>query len=204
MTRAALLALFLSSTAIIGYIFYRGLLTAPLPASMPETSAITVPSEPVESLPEFALSNLEGERTAIGSWPGRALLINFWATWCPPCLREIPLLKEFQDEHAGNPVQVVGIAIDRLDPVQEFAMGMEFNYPILIGQADAMDAAAAFGVEFFGLPFSVFTDTQGAVLGVHTGELHPEDLENLAGVLEDLRSGSTGLPQARARIAGRM
>jgi hypothetical protein len=80
---------------------------------------------------------------------------------------------------------------------------MEFNYPVLIGQSDAMDAAAAFGIEFFGLPFSVFTDTEGHILGVHTGELHPGDLDNFIGVLGDLAAGSSDLAGARARLAGR-
>ncbi len=134
----------------------------------------------------------------------RLLLINFWATWCAPCLREIPLLVEYQESHRDHSVQVVGIAVDRPDPVHAFMEDLEFNYPVLIGQADAMDAAAAFGVEFFALPFSVFTDTQGHILGVHTGELHPEDLDELQSVLENLDTGITDISRARARLAGRM
>jgi hypothetical protein len=66
-----------------------------------------------------------------------------------------------------------------------------------------MDAAASFGVEFYGLPFSVFTDTAGHVLGVHTGELHAEDLDDLISVLDDLETGATDVSRARARLAGR-
>jgi thiol-disulfide isomerase/thioredoxin len=153
-------------------------------------------------LPEFSLENMAGEQQSIGSWPGKALLVNFWATWCAPCLREIPLLVEYQAAHENLSLQVVGIAIDRADPVRAFMSNMEFNYPVLIGQADAMDAAAAFGVEFFGLPFSVFTDTDGQILGVHTGELHAGDLDDLVAVLNDLASGSSNLTDARARLAG--
>ena len=75
---------------------------------------------------------------------------------------------------------------------------------LAIGEADAMDAAAAFGADFFALPFSVFTDTQGHILGVHTGELHPQDLDDLLSVLEDLETGTTDLSRARARLSGRM
>jgi hypothetical protein len=64
-----------------------------------------------------------------------------------------------------------------------------------------MDAASAFGVEFFALPFTVFTDTGGNILGVHTGEVHPEDLENLSQILADLANRTTDLATARARLA---
>jgi len=200
MARTALVTFFLSSTAILAYIGYRALDLVPIP----DETEIVATTGPVETLPEFVLDNLAGEPQSIGSWPGKALLINFWATWCAPCLREIPLLVEYQETHRDLSVQVVGIAVDRLDPVHTFMEDMEFNYPVLVGQADAMDAAAAFGVDFFGLPFSVFTDTQGHVLGVHTGELHAEDLDDLLSVLEDLQTETTDVSRARARLAGRM
>ena len=81
---------------------------------------------------------------------------------------------------------------------------MDFNYPLLIGEADAMKAAASFGIDFFALPFTVFTDHDRNVLGVSTGEIHPEDLENLAAVLAELRAGAIGLEEARARVAGQI
>ena len=200
MARTALLTLVLSSAAIIAYLGYRTLLRDSVTAT---TDEIVTTTEPVGSLPEFTLEDLEGGQRSISSWPGNALVINFWATWCAPCLREIPLLKEFQEGHAEQSVQVIGIAVDRLEPVKNFAADMRFNYPILVGQADAMNAAATFGVDFFALPFTVFTDTQVAILGVHTGEVLPEDLENLSRVLADLAAGATDLVAARARLAGR-
>jgi thiol-disulfide isomerase/thioredoxin len=154
-------------------------------------------------LPEFTLDNPDGVPQSIGSWPGKALIVNFWATWCAPCLREIPLLSDYQETYGERFLQVVGIAVDQADPVRAFMAEIEFNYPVLIGQSDAMDAAASFGVEFYGLPFSVFTDTAGHVLGVHTGELHAEDLDDLISVLDDLETGATDVSRARARLAGR-
>ncbi len=202
MARTALVTLLLSSTAVLAYIGYRALDLVPIP---PEpVAALFAPAEPVEMLPEFTLENAAGVPRSIRSWPGKALIVNFWATWCAPCLREIPLLVEYQNTQREGSLQVVGIAVDRPDPVHAFMENMEFNYPVLIGQSDAMDAAASFGVEFFGLPFSVFTDTAGRVLGVHTGELHAEDLDNLVGILEALETGDTDVARARARLAGRM
>ena len=186
--------------AMLGYLGFRLFMAEPLQ----QTTAENASSQPAlaYSLPEFMLDDLTGNKLSIDSWPGKPLLINFWATWCAPCLREIPMLKEFQ---AGNPsMQVIGIAVDSLDPVVSFAHEMQFNYPVMVGQADAMDAAAAFGIEFFALPFTVFTSADGALLGLHTGEIHAEHLENLVAVLDDLDAGRIDNSTARARIAGWM
>lgn len=199
MPRTALLTLALSAAAVAAYLGYRTLLPAPAPPAAEETAPT---AGPVEMLPDFTLADLAGGTRSIRSWPGDALVVNFWATWCAPCLREIPLLKAFQDEHEDQPVRVIGIAVDRMEPVETFARDMQFNYPILVGESDGMDAAAAFGVDFFALPFTVFTDTESRVLGVHTGELHEEHLENLSATLADLRTGAIDLAAARARLAG--
>ena len=196
------------AAAVIGsYAAYRMLL-APPPAAPPAAQAPVDEAEqrpaPAEQLPDFSLANLAGESQSIYSWPGDALVINFWATWCAPCLREIPLLRSFQDEQRDSRVTVVGIAVDRADPVAAFAEEMSFNYPILVGQAEGMEAAASFGVAFFALPFTVFVDHDRNVLGVHTGELHAEDLENLAAVLASLERGDIDVDTARARVAGRI
>jgi thiol-disulfide isomerase/thioredoxin len=204
---SALIALALSGAALIGYVSYRTLLPAPATVASPAAEADVEAAPGVEAadtLPEFTLATLTGERRSIFDWPDRALVINFWATWCAPCRREIPLLKEFQSARQDDGIQVVGIAVDKVEPVQAFAAEMEFNYPQLIGMADAMDAAASFGIDFFALPFTVFTDGSRNVLGVHTGELHAEDLDNLATALAELEAGHIDLQTARARVAGRL
>jgi thiol-disulfide isomerase/thioredoxin len=193
---------------------YRSLEQAELPAAAEPTPTAAAPDvaadpdeptqagEPVETLPEFSLGNLAGEPQSIRSWPGKPLLINFWATWCAPCLREIPMLKELQS--ARPDLQVVGIAIDKRDPVVTFAADRQFNYPILIGQSEAWQAAAALGVEIYALPFTIFSAGDGSILGVHTGELHAEHLDNFRAVIDDLQAQKIDLAAARSRIAGRM
>ena len=208
--RPAALTALLSGAAVVGYVSYR--LFVGVGPEVPETIQLgedpaatadaQAPPQLAERLPDFSLDNLAGAQQSITSWPGKPLLINFWATWCGPCLREIPILKELQTSRPD--VQVVGIAVDRRDPVVGFAVNMQFNYPILIGESAGWDAAAAFGVNVYALPFTVFTAADGSVLGVHTGELHPEHIENLTAVLDDLKSGKIDLATARARIAGRI
>ena len=195
-SRPVLLTAALSAAAVLGYLTYRGL--ARDVDSPADDTAAEAPLT-VETLPDFSLANLAGEQQSIRSWPGKPLLINFWATWCGPCLREIPMLKDLQ---AARPdLQIVGIAIDKPDLVAKFAADTQFNYAILVGQNEAWAAAAALGVNIFALPFTVFTAADGSLLGVHTGELHAEHLETFRVVTEDLGAGRIDLAEARRRIA---
>jgi thiol-disulfide isomerase/thioredoxin len=210
--RPILLTALLSGAALVGYVSYR-LFVGPVPdEAEPQTLQFgedpaasdehDAPATLADRLPEFSLETLAGSQQSIASWPGKPLLINFWATWCGPCLHEIPMLKQLQTRRTD--LQVVGIAVDKRDAVVGFAANMQFNYPILIGESGGWDAAAAFGVNVYALPFTVFTAPDGAVLGVHTGELHQEHLDNLTAVLDDLKAGKIDLPTARARVAGRI
>jgi thiol-disulfide isomerase/thioredoxin len=204
--RPLLVTVVLSGAAVLGYLTYRAVAPDRPPSAEGVASEDAVTAQPArelaDRLPEFALGNLAGEPQSISSWPGKPLLINFWATWCAPCRREIPLLKELQS--STQTLQVVGIAVESRDPVVTFANEMQFNYPVLIGQSDAWEAAAAFGVDVYALPFTVFTGADGSVLGIHTGELHREHLERLSATLDDLRAGSIDVAAARARLAVRL
>lgn len=193
--KPTLITLVLSAAAALGYVTFR--LTLDRPSEEPHQAAAQggLPTE----LPAFEMPGLEGEPVSIRSWPGQPLVINFWATWCAPCLREIPMLKTFQDEHPW--LTVVGIAIDDMPKVQAFNEDLQFNYPILVGATEGVAAAASFGVDFYALPFTIFTDGEGRTLGVRTGEIHPAHLQELIGVLEDLTAARIDLDGARARIA---
>jgi thiol-disulfide isomerase/thioredoxin len=189
-----LLTAALSAAAVLGYLTYRGVTGN---ADSPAGDAAGAPLA-VATLPDFSLQNLAGEQQSIRSWPGKPLLINFWATWCGPCLREIPMLKDLQ---AARPdLQVVGIAIDKPDLVTKFAGDMQFNYAILMGQNEAWAAAGALGVDIFALPFTVFTAGDGSILGVHTGELHAEHLETYRDTVDALAAGRIDVNEARRRI----
>jgi thiol-disulfide isomerase/thioredoxin len=202
-SQPALLTAVLSGAAILGYLAYRALpseqpVTDSAEASAPAEAAPPAPAL-AATLPEFSLGNLAGEPQSIRSWPGKPLLINFWATWCGPCLREIPMLKDLQT--ARPDLQVVGIAIDKREAVVEFAGRMDFNYAILIGQSEAWSAAAALGVNIYALPFTVFAAADGSLIGVHTGELHAEHLERFETVSDALAAERISLDEARSRMA---
>jgi thiol-disulfide isomerase/thioredoxin len=198
-SRPVLLTAGLSAAAVLGYLTYR-LVSAPDAPAADQSAAAPPPA--VATLPDFSLANLAGEQQSIQSWPGKPLLINFWATWCAPCLREIPMLKELQTSRPD--LQVVGIAIDKPDLVAKFAGDIQFNYPILVGQNEAWAAAGALGVNIFALPFTIFTGADGSILGVHTGELHAEHLETFRAVVDDLAAGRIDADEARGRIADRI
>ncbi|HEY2677803.1 MAG TPA: TlpA disulfide reductase family protein [Steroidobacteraceae bacterium] len=158
------------------------------------------PVVPVE-LPDFALNDLSNKPISVSVWRGRSLVINFWATWCAPCRHEVPLLKALATEWAGRGLTVVGIAVDYKDKVQQFADQFKIDYPLLIGEQDALDVAAKFGMPSPAFPFTVFTDRRGRVVALFVGELHKPQVDFILSVVENLNRDKEQLPEARRRIA---
>ena len=154
-----------------------------------------------DRLPEFSLQDPSGKATPIGSFGDKSLIINFWATWCAPCRSEIPLLETLHAEWADRAVSVVGIAVDHREAVLEFAKRFKIGYPLLIGEQDALDAAAALGVESPVFPFTVFTDRRGEVVALFVGELHKPQAELILSQVQSLNQGQIELAAARHAIA---
>lgn len=167
------------------------------PVSAPAPSTIGTVTGPV--YPSFSLPDIEGNERNLSEWAGKHRLLNFWATWCAPCRREIPLLKAFQDDHRDGYV-VIGIAVDFPDEVAAYADAAEFNYPILVGQEDAMAVAETSGVEFIGMPFTMIVGADGELLNTHTGEILREDLEHIVDVLTRLDAGQLDSESAREAL----
>ena len=180
-----------------GALFY----AARLPVEGPSAPAPAPTETPVTTGPvnvAFELADMDGDMRDFAEWAGEHRVLNFWATWCAPCRREIPLLKAFQDEHDASGVRVIGIAVDFPEPVVEYAKAAEFNYPILVGEQDAMAVAETSGIDFIGLPFTMFVDRQGELIGTHMGEIHQEQLEVVAATLAQLDSGEIDNDAARS------
>jgi peroxiredoxin len=154
-----------------------------------------------DRVPEFSLMDRSGKRTSIKSWDGKSLIINFWATWCQPCRREIPLLEALNSRWADRGVAVIGIAVDHRDTVAAYADELKIAYPLLIGEQDALEAAAAFGVESPAFPFTVFTDRRGEVVALYVGELHQAQVDLILSQVQDLDRDRIALPQARRAIS---
>ncbi len=180
----------------IGYFAYRGMAPATIPPPAVEVSSSrAIPSQ----LPSFTLNDRAGEPRTLAHWTGRPLIVNFWATWCAPCRREIPLLKSLRREWAEQDVEVIGIAVDFREDVLAYAAEMEIEYPLLIGEQDGLDAAAAFGLEPV-FPFTVFSDRQGRIVTVRVGELHADEAEFILTRIGELDAGSLDLGAAQAQI----
>jgi thiol-disulfide isomerase/thioredoxin len=166
----------------------------PPAAEEPAAAADPIP----ETLPDFTLGDLAGKPTSIRSWPGKSMIVNFWATWCGPCRREIPLLRELQKQHGPEGFQIVGVAVDIREDVVKYAQEIGIDYPILIGEQDGLDAVNKFGQGSIGFPFTVFTDNQGRIVLFHLGEIRKEQADVLFGAVRDVNSGK--LTPAAARV----
>lgn len=189
---AALLAL------MAGALFY----AARIPVDTAERKAPASAPRMLKAVthPEFALPDIAGTERHFSEWQGKHRLINFWATWCAPCRREIPLLKAFQEEQSGNGFQVIGIAVDYPEEVSAFDETVNFNYPVLVGQQQAMAVAESSGIEFIGMPFTMFVAADGEYLSAYIGELHDSHLERVVDVITRLDGGEIDKDMARTEL----
>lgn len=172
---------------------------APAAGASPATASSPVPGVP-ETLPDFSLPDLKGVEHRLSDWHGRPLVINFWATWCEPCRREIPLLETLRRENKETGLEVVGIAIDQPDPVRKLAKELGIEYPVLVGEKGGLEAVTAFGMDTV-LPFTVFADGQGRIVRLKVGELHRDEATFILARLTSLAAGRVTLAQARDQIA---
>ena len=124
--------------------------------------------------PEFDLPDIHGIMHNSHEWDGKVVILNFWATWCPPCRSETPAFVELQEQYREAGAQFIGIAIDSKEQVQDFMDTYGVNYPMLIGEDNAIKIAKDYGNRFGALPYTVIINRQGQIQHVQRGELPRE------------------------------
>lgn len=177
--------------------------TSPTPPPREVTEQAQEPQAPrpiPTELPNISLADPGGIKHALSEWKGRPLLINFWATWCAPCRREIPLLKTIRHDRAKDGIEIVGIAVDFRDAVQKYAREMSIDYPVLVGEQDGLEAIAAFGMDTV-FPFTVFADARGRIVTLKVGELHADEARLILDRVKGIDTGRIDLAAAKKEIA---
>ncbi len=194
----------------VGFIAYRLYQPAPAlveagpdlsePADLPVVETPAPPKKTIpHTLPDFTLADRAGKPTKLSSFGGRPLMVNFWATWCAPCRREIPLLNKIRMQRQAQNAEIVGVAVDFREDVLKFAAKVPISYPLLIGEEDGLAAAEAFGMGM-AFPFSVFADSQGRILTVKVGELHEDEANFAFDRLGDIDKGVMTHEAAQAAV----
>lgn len=125
---------------------------------------------------EFELPTLDGGSATRAQWGGRVQVINFWAPWCAPCRREIPVLQALRKEYGPERVEILGIALDDADQVRKYASDMAIDYPILLASMSDFALMRAYGNDRDALPFTVIVDADGRLHTRKLGEYHEADL----------------------------
>lgn len=139
--------------------------------------ARTVAEAPAELRPDLEFRDLDGQPHRLSEWDGKLLLLNFWATWCTPCLKEIPLLVQAQAQYGPRGLQIVGLAMDQAEPVRRFQQRLAINYPLMLGEADIILAMDQLGDQLGAFPFSVLIAPDGRILDRASGDLDHEELQ---------------------------
>ena len=136
-------------------------------------------AEPTDKAPDFHFTDQHGTERRLSDWDGSVRVVNFWATWCPPCVHEIPMLVSVQDSFRARGVQLVGVAVD--DPDGAFAMAKELgmNYPTMADSRRTIDLLHAYGNRAAALPFTAFVDPEGTIRDRHVGVLTLEQTQEM-------------------------
>lgn len=150
--------------------------------------------------PDFTLPDLAGKARSISEWDGKALIINFWATWCIPCKREIPLFNEIDADYDDADVQILGIAIDTAENVSKYLQTTKMSYTTLAEEDQGQQVAALFSSDPLVLPFTVFLDHQGRVFWMQVEEIYREQADVILSYIGKVKSGELSYEQAQLQL----
>ncbi|MEJ5212081.1 MAG: TlpA disulfide reductase family protein [Burkholderiales bacterium] len=131
-----------------------------------------------EALYAITFPDLQGQPQALARWRGQVVVLNFWATWCPPCRAEMPEFIRVQTRYGARGFSFVGIALDEPAAVEAFARELGINYPLLLGGAEGAALARTLGSRG-ALPFSVILNREGRIVATRLGTLNEAELDQL-------------------------
>lgn len=150
-------------------IFYASQRLSPAPA---EPSAVSM-------LLSQTFTDASGQEQALAQWKDHALVVNFWATWCAPCVDEMPELSDLQQEIASSKIQIIGIGIDSASNIAEFAKKYRISYPLYIGGLNGTELSRQLGNQGGGLPFTALIGRDGQVKKTYLGRLKMDELRSV-------------------------
>jgi thiol-disulfide isomerase/thioredoxin len=130
-----------------------------------------------EALLSAPLADLSGKPQTLSQLSGKVLVVNFWATWCAPCREEIPVLIKTRKKYASKNLEIAGIGIDNASKMQDFALEMKIEYPLLVGGMESMSLSKELGNRAEVLPFTVVLDRSGRIAYARAGALTESSLE---------------------------
>lgn len=142
--------------------------------------AASIASQPnaVGQLWTAAVTNPDGKPQSLAIYKGRPIVVNFWASWCGPCVEEMPELSALQREYAKKGIQFVGVGVDSAANIKTFLKKVPVDYPIFIAGFGGADVARAFGNTAGGLPYTVVIDANGTVRATKLGQIKPDELRH--------------------------
>ena len=159
------------AAAALGFYFGQPQYQSPTPSSLAPGAA--------NKLAELTVATPQGQVASLKQWDGKVRVINFWATWCPPCREEMPEFSRVQQKLADKGVQFVGIGIDTPDNIINFQRSTPVSYPLLMGSYDVLKLTVELGNKSSALPFTVILDRQGNIAHTKMGKLSESELEQL-------------------------
>ena len=176
----------MATLATVAVLVYRPLVMAPPPSDAIPPGLVAAPKlspevtqKAVDSLFSLTLPDLAGRPQPIAQWRGKVLVVNYWASWCGPCVREMPFFSRLQEHYAGWGVQFIGIGLDDVEKMQAFASTTPVAYPLLVSDFTNQSLF----LEIKGLPLTLVIARDGHVEITHLG---PLDETLLGPVLERL------------------
>ncbi|CAM4253708.1 TlpA family protein disulfide reductase [Bordetella muralis] len=150
-------------------------------SSAPSAASGASTADPVAALRTLSLPDLDGKPHRIDQWQGRPVVVNFWATWCAPCVKEMPELQSLQEKYPK--IQFVGIGVDKVANMRQFLQKVPVSYPLLVMEAGAIDTLRTLGNPAGGLPFTMVFNADGSINRKILGQIQFDDLDRTLGSL---------------------